>query len=86
LSARNLTSALREIFGFTHRAGPGASCYVNCDESTSAPVANVLDLACFINAFAAGAGYANCDGSTIQPTLNVLEFGCVINRLAAGCN
>ena len=31
-----------------------ASCYANCDNSTAAPVLNVLDFACFLNKFAAG--------------------------------
>jgi hypothetical protein len=41
---------------------PGASvpatlsvlCYPNCDNSTVAPVLNVLDFSCFLNRFAAG--------------------------------
>jgi hypothetical protein len=45
----------------------------------------VLDFACFLNRFAAGAAYANCDGSTVQPTINVLDFACFLNRFAAGC-
>ena len=32
----------------------GLSCYANCDESTTAPVLNVLDFSCFLNKFAAG--------------------------------
>jgi phosphodiesterase/alkaline phosphatase D-like protein len=79
------TSALREIFGFTLGAGPGAVCYVNCDNSTAAPVANVLDFSCFMSAFASGAGYANCDGSTAQPTLNILDFSCFMSRFVTGC-
>ena len=30
------------------------SCYANCDNSTTAPVLNVLDFSCFLNRFAAG--------------------------------
>ncbi len=60
-------------------------CYVNCDLSTSPPVLNINDFACFINYFAAGHPYANCDGSTTAPTLNVLDFACFVNRYAAGC-
>ncbi len=32
----------------------GLPCYANCDGSTTSPVLNVLDFACFINKFAAG--------------------------------
>jgi len=63
---------------------PGV-CYPNCDDSTVAPVLNVLDFTCFLNAFAAGDPYANCDGSTTAPILNVLDFECFLNRFAAGC-
>ena len=31
-----------------------APCYPNCDQSTAAPVLNVNDFTCFLNAFAAG--------------------------------
>jgi hypothetical protein len=61
------------------------SCYANCDGSTTAPVLNALDFACFLNRFAAGDTYANCDGSTAPPVLNVLDFACFINAFAAGC-
>ncbi len=60
-------------------------CYANCDASTTAPVLNVLDFACFLNRYAAGDPYANCDGSTTTPVLNVLDFACFLNRYAAGC-
>ncbi len=60
-------------------------CYANCDNSTTAPVLNVLDFACFLNRFAAGDPYANCDGSTTPPVLNVLDFACFLNAFAAGC-
>jgi outer membrane protein assembly factor BamB len=60
-------------------------CYANCDQSTTAPVLNVLDFSCFLNRFAAGDPYANCDGSTTTPVLNVLDFSCFLNRFAAGC-
>ncbi len=61
------------------------SCYPNCDLSDTQPVLNVLDFACFLNAFAAGDPYANCDGSTTAPVLNVLDFACFLNQFAAGC-
>jgi hypothetical protein len=61
------------------------ACYANCDNSTVAPVLNVLDFSCFLNKFAAGDAYANCDGSTTPPVLNVLDFSCYLNRFAAGC-
>jgi hypothetical protein len=64
--------------------GPGP-CYANCDASTAAPVLNILDFNCFLNAFSAGGSYANCDGSTATPALNVLDFNCFLNRFSAGC-
>jgi hypothetical protein len=63
----------------------GQSCYANCDNSTSAPILNVLDFNCFINRFSAGDSYANCDNSTVVPVLNVLDFNCFINQFSAGC-
>ncbi len=60
-------------------------CYPNCDGSTTPPVLNVNDFACFLNRFAAGDPYANCDNSTMPPTLNVLDFSCFLNKFAAGC-
>ncbi|MBL9032504.1 MAG: hypothetical protein JNM80_12465 [Phycisphaerae bacterium] len=62
-----------------------ASCYPNCDASTTPPVLNVNDFVCFLNSFSAGQSYANCDGSTIPPTLNVNDFTCFLNAFAAGC-
>ena len=62
----------------------GNPCYANCDESTVAPVLNVGDFTCFLQAFASGDPYANCDGSTLAPTLNVGDFTCFLNRFAAG--
>jgi hypothetical protein len=62
-----------------------AGCYANCDGSTTAPILNVQDFACFLNAFAAGESYANCDGSTTSPVLNVQDFACFLNAFAAGC-
>jgi hypothetical protein len=35
-------------------AGSSASCYANCDNSTTTPVLNILDFACFLNRFTAG--------------------------------
>jgi len=65
---------------------PGsAPCYANCDNSTTAPILNVLDFNCFLNQFSAGASYANCDNSTTAPVLNVLDFNCFLNRFSAGC-
>ena len=61
------------------------SCYANCDHSTTSPVLNVHDFACFLNRFAAGQPSANCDGSTTPPILNALDFACFLNRFAAGC-
>jgi hypothetical protein len=63
----------------------GASCYANCDSSTTQPVLNVLDFSCFLNRFAAGDTWANCDQSTTAPVLNVLDFACFLNAFAAGC-
>ncbi len=61
------------------------ACYANCDNSNTAPVLNVNDFACFLNAYAAGSPYANCDNSTTPPVLNVLDFACFLNTFAAGC-
>jgi uncharacterized membrane protein len=63
----------------------GATCYANCDGSTSAPVLNVNDFQCFLTRYAAGDPYANCDESTVEPTLNVNDFHCFLNKFAAGC-
>ena len=60
-------------------------CYANCDCSMLAPILNVNDFACFLNAFAAGNPLANCDGSTLPPVLNVNDFQCFLNAYAAGC-
>jgi hypothetical protein len=71
-----------------------AGCYANCDGATSAPVLNVDDFTCFINAFAEALtwplflqreSYANCDQSTTPPVLNVDDFTCFINAFAQGC-
>jgi hypothetical protein len=70
-------------FWVTLHAGP--ACYANCDQSTAAPVLNVLDFNCFLNRFATGDPYGNCDGSTMAPALNILDFSCFLNRFAAGC-
>jgi hypothetical protein len=68
------------------RAITAPACYPNCDASSTAPVLNVLDFACFLNRFAAGDSYANCDNSTTPPALNVLDFACFLNAFAAGCS
>jgi murein tripeptide amidase MpaA len=70
------------------------SCYANCDGSTTEPVLNIDDFACFINSFALAqalpheqqvTSYANCDGSTVEPALNIDDFACFINAFALGC-
>ena len=63
----------------------GGICYANCDGSTTPPVLNVLDFACFLNQFSSGSQAANCDGSTASPSLNVLDFACFLNSFAGGC-
>ncbi len=63
----------------------GATCYPNCDGSTTPPILNVLDFACFLNRFGSGDTYANCDNSTTPPVLNVLDIACFLNVFAAGC-
>ncbi len=65
---------------------PPPTCYANCDQSTSPPILNVLDFACFLNRFAAGDPAANCDASSAPPILNVLDFSCFLNAFAAGCS
>jgi probable HAF family extracellular repeat protein len=66
---------------------PGSiNCYVNCDGSTTSPVLNALDFACFLSRFASDDPYANCDGSTAAPVLNVLDFMCFLNHYMAGCS
>jgi hypothetical protein len=74
--------------------GAVAPCYANCDGSTVAPILNVEDFTCFINAFASAQAlshqqqlthYANCDQSTTAPVLNVEDFTCFINKFAQGC-
>jgi serine protease AprX len=71
-----------------------ASCYANCDASTTTPILNVEDFTCFINRFAEAQAlpheqqlthYANCDQSTTAPVLNVEDFTCFINKFAQGC-
>lgn len=63
-----------------------ATCYPNCDASTTPPVLNINDFVCFLDAFVAGSPYANCDQSTRPPTLNILDFVCFLNRFATGCS
>jgi hypothetical protein len=64
----------------------GASCYANCDGSTTLPFLNVNDFICFQSKFAAGDTYANCDNSTTAPVLNVNDFICFQAKFAAGCS
>jgi len=82
--AGQMAGATFTLSGGFWAVGP-AACYANCDASTTAPVLNVLDFACFLNRFAAGEVYANCDESTTPPVLNVLDFACFLNKFAAGC-
>jgi cytochrome c len=63
----------------------GVHPYANCDNSTTPPILNAADFACFLQKFAAGDPYANCDGSTVPPILNVADFGCFLQKFAAGC-
>ncbi len=65
---------------------PALPCYANCDESTAAPILNVNDFQCFLNAYAVGTSYANCDNSTSEPVLNVNDFQCFLNAFAVGCS
>jgi hypothetical protein len=67
-----------------HLAGQ-ATCFANCDGSTSPPILNVNDFTCFLQRFAAADCAANCDGSTSTPVLNVNDFNCFLSRFAAGC-
>jgi Immunoglobulin I-set domain len=60
-------------------------CYPNCDGSTTPPILNITDFACFLNLFAARDPYANCDHSTTPPLLSVADFACFLNKYAAGC-
>jgi hypothetical protein len=62
-----------------------STCYVNCDCSIVAPLANVADFTCFLTRFAAGDPYANCDQSTATPALNVDDFTCFLTKFAIGC-
>jgi hypothetical protein len=62
-----------------------ASCYVNCDGSTGAPVLTANDFLCFLNKYANGDPYANCDASTGTPALTANDFLCFINKFASGC-
>jgi hypothetical protein len=62
-----------------------ATCYANCDGSTTAPALNINDFLCFQTRFAAGDSYANCDGSTTAPVLNVNDFLCFQASFATGC-
>ena len=95
LGQRHFTGSMDEIALYPRALPPaevaalaaasGVACYANCDNSTTAPILNVLDFSCFLNKFAAGDPYANCDSSTTPPVLNVLDFSCFLNRFAAGC-
>ncbi len=67
-------------------------CYANCDGTTTSPILNVNDFACFMNVFAAGCPepfpqtcYINCDHSTTFPVLSANDFQCFLNKYAAGC-
>ncbi len=80
-----LTGGTFELSGGFWGLTESPTCWANCDNSTIAPVLNVLDFSCFLNKFAAGEAYANCDQSTVAPVLNVLDFACFLNKFAAGC-
>jgi hypothetical protein len=73
------------LLGIIAAPATATPCYANCDASTTVPVLNISDFACFLNRFAAGDSYANCDNSTTPPVLNVSDFACFLNRFAAGC-
>ncbi len=75
---------LRGMAGF--RPTGGATCYPNCDHSTSVPALTANDFQCFLNAFAAQDTYANCDHSTSIPLLTANDFQCFLNAYAAGCS
>ncbi len=75
-------SALIDIGAYEYQVPP---CYANCDGSTTPPVLNLIDFACFLNRFAAADSYANCDHSTSPPVLNVIDFACFLNAYAQGC-
>jgi hypothetical protein len=62
-----------------------ASCYPNCDRSTTSPALNVADFTCFLQRFAAGQPYANCDATTAPPVLTVADFTCFLQKFALGC-
>ena len=64
----------------------GTPCYVNCDDSTTPPIANTADFTCFLQAYAAGESYANCDASTTAPVINTAAFTCSLQAYAAGCS
>jgi hypothetical protein len=72
------------IGGFWAATAP-VPCYANCDWSTTHPILNVADFACFLNRFSVGDAYANCDGSTTAPALNVIDFACFLQKFGAGC-
>lgn len=57
------------------------TCYANCDSSTTTPVLNVADFACFMEKFADGNFYADCNSSGM---LEVLDFSCFLARYANG--
>jgi subtilisin-like proprotein convertase family protein len=70
-------------------SGP-ATCYANCDGSTTAPILNAVDFTCFLQKFNQGCTspqncYANCDGSTTAPFLNIADFNCYLQKFALGC-
>jgi hypothetical protein len=67
--------------GFWNADGP-ATCYANCDNSTTLPVLNVNDFVCFQSRFAAADPYADCNHDS---SLNVNDFVCFQSAFAAGC-
>ena len=72
-----------------------ATCYANCDASTTCPVVNTGDFTCFLQQYAAGqqlpaaqqlTHYANCDNSTTPPVINTGDFTCFLQKYAASCS
>jgi hypothetical protein len=88
VAAGSIQGALRDAV--VSRRG----CYANCDQSTTPPILNVEDFACFINEFAHAITlplsqqiehYANYDPSPGPPVLNVEDFTCFMMKFAQGC-
>ncbi len=63
----------------------GVRCYANCDGSTTPPVLNVLDIACFMNRYAAGDPWADCNPGSSGPAPRAVDFLCFLDHFRAGC-